>query len=169
MRLDTKPGEFVTFTGENGHPGENLDARMRLKIGEKYEVENMEVRGFSSSVKLFDVGWFNTVMFENFEAPSPVEVVCENPRPQHPVRGIVAVALRLNDLIISMPAPARHHDVAQAMAVAGIEPHAADQGFLDHRGIYLSRATARIVAGQHNQINRAQMEAGGDLFSEDLW
>lgn len=165
MRLDTKPGEFVTFTGENGYPGENLDARMRLKIGEKYEVENMEVGGFSSSVKLFDVGWFNTVMFENVEDA----LVKEDPRPQHPKRGIVAVALRLNDLIISMPAPARHHDVAQAMAAAGIEPHTADQGFLDHRGIYLSRITARIVAGQHNQINKAQMEAGGDLFSEDLW
>lgn len=167
MRLDTKPGEFVRFTGEGGYDMENADARLRLKIGDLYEVEQMTVGGWSSIVKLVDYGSFNTVMFDNVRKIEPPPA--ETARPRHMERGIVAAACRFDDLTLSMPAPARHGDILFALEAIGVDPVSVDQGFLDHRGVYLSRRTAKIVAGQHRQINRAQMEAGGDLFSEDLW
>jgi hypothetical protein len=87
--------------------------------------------------------------------------------------GIVAAACRSGDITISMPAPARHHDVLQAMHTAGFTSEQvaiATQGFLDHRGLFLSRRTAKIVASQWGQITRQRLEDGQpDLFSEDLW
>lgn len=87
------------------------------------------------------------------------------PKPQ---RGIVAAACQLNGLTFSMPAPARHHDILEAMHVAGIETGYEDQGFLDHRGIFLGRKAAMIVAYRWGQVTD-EFEDGGELFSEHLW
>lgn len=84
-------------------------------------------------------------------------------------RGIVAVACRLGDLTISMPSPARHGEVLWAMDAAGLTPALADQGFLDHRGLYLGRRTAKIVAAQFGQISVDCHNGHPELFSEDLW
>lgn len=84
-------------------------------------------------------------------------------------RGIVAAACRLNDMIISMPAPARHGEVLWAMDAAGLNPALADQGFLDHRGLYLGRETAKIVAAQWGQITMECHHGHPELFTEDLW
>lgn len=90
------------------------------------------------------------------------------PRPME--RGIVAVACRIGPLTISMPAPARHHDCLREIRALGLDPLGADQGFLDHRGLFLSRRVAGIVAAQHGQVTASYFHEGArDLFSEDLW
>jgi hypothetical protein len=85
-------------------------------------------------------------------------------------RGIVAAACRLGGLTISMPAPARHHDVLRELDGFGLDTVGADQGFLDHRGVFLSRHAARIMAFDFGQIDRERFETGpSELYSEDLW
>jgi hypothetical protein len=54
------------------------------------------------------------------------------------------------------------------MHVLGVEATQADQGFLDHRGVYVGRKAAMIVAYQHKQVTD-EFEEGGDLYSEHLW
>jgi hypothetical protein len=89
-----------------------------------------------------------------------------DPKPQ---RGIVAAACQINGLTFSMPAPARHHDVLQSMHVMGIVNGYEDQGFLDHRGVFVGRKAAMIVAMQFEQLAPGEFEDGGDLYSEHLW
>jgi len=88
---------------------------------------------------------------------------------QKPVRGIVAAACQLGGLTFSMPAPARHHDILQSMHVAGVKNGYEDQGFLDHRGVYVGRKAAMIVAMQWGQLEQGEFLDGGELFSEHLW
>jgi len=89
--------------------------------------------------------------------------------PKNP-RGIVSAACQLNGLTFSVPAPGRHHDVLEAMHVCGIgELGYADQGFLDHRGIYVGRKHAMIIAYRWGQLDEGEFEDGGELFSEHLW
>lgn len=83
-------------------------------------------------------------------------------------RGIVAAACQLDGLTFSLPAPARHHDVLQSMHVLGLPAIEANQGFLDHRGVYVGRKAAMIVAYQHKQVTD-EFEEGGELYSEHLW
>lgn len=84
-------------------------------------------------------------------------------------RGIVAAACQLNGLTFSMPAPARHHDVLQSMHVAGIQNGFEDQGFVDHRGVFVGRKAAMIVAYRFGQLKEGEFGDGGELFSEHLW
>ena len=68
MRLDTKPGEIVVFTGKGGYEIENTSARKRLSIGDEYEVEEVRVSSFVSFVSLKGQNFsYNTVLFENKE------------------------------------------------------------------------------------------------------
>lgn len=92
----------------------------------------------------------------------------DRPRP----RGIVAAALRIKDVTLSMPAPARHGDLFAALVGIGIDIHEVgeiDQGFLDHRGLYLSRTSAKIVANRFGQVSRESLERMPELYSEDVW
>jgi hypothetical protein len=84
-------------------------------------------------------------------------------------RGIVAAACQIGGLTFSMPAPARHHDVMQSMIMAGIPVGYRESGFLDHRGVYVGRKAAMIVAYQFGQLADGEFEAGSELFSEHLW
>jgi hypothetical protein len=84
-------------------------------------------------------------------------------------QGIVAAACRLGELTFTIPPPARHHDVLRAMMARGLPDYEADQGFLDHRGVYLNRKTAMITAVQCGQVERDISGAIPELFSEDLW
>jgi hypothetical protein len=90
-------------------------------------------------------------------------IVRKNPR------GIVASACQLEGLTFSLPAPARHHDVLQSMHVAGIACGYETQGFLDHRGVFVGRKAAMIIAHQWNQLIDGEFVDGEDLFSEHLW
>ena len=70
MKLDTKPGAQVRFLDEGGYSHERLAARRRMMPGQVYTVEGMQVDGWHSVVQLEGVvGWHNTVMFVNVEAP----------------------------------------------------------------------------------------------------
>jgi hypothetical protein len=86
-----------------------------------------------------------------------------------PGRGIVAAACQIDGLTFSMPAPARHYDVLQSMHFAGIVDKYAVQGFLDHRGVFVGRKAAMIVAMQFGQLAPGEFEDGRDLYSEHLW
>jgi hypothetical protein len=86
-----------------------------------------------------------------------------------PERGIVAAACQLNGLTFSIPAPARHHDVLWAMHAVGIRCGEETQGFLDHRGVFLGRKTAMIVAHNWDQVSSDEFNPDGELFSEHLW
>lgn len=88
------------------------------------------------------------------------------PKPQ---RGIVAAACQLDGLTFSMPAPARHGDVIFSMVSLGIKCGYETQGFLDHRGVFLGRKAAMIVAYTWGQLAEGEFEDGGELFSEHLW
>jgi hypothetical protein len=55
------------------------------------------------------------------------------------------------------------------MHVVGIQCALADQGFLDHRGVFVGRKAAMIVAYQWQQLKEGEFVDGGELFSEHLW
>lgn len=87
-----------------------------------------------------------------------------------PERGIVAAACQVDGLTFSMPAPARHGDVLWSMCAAGFECCGTEtQGFLDHRGVFVGRKAAMIVAQNWGQIDPSEFEDGGDLYSEHVW
>lgn len=73
---------------------------------------------------------------------------------------IISVALKRDELIYSLPKPARHHDVIKAMVEAGIAEtidSSFEQGFLTVKG-FMNRVEAAKFVGQSTK-----------LFSEDLW
>ena len=66
MRLDTRLGEKVSFTGEGGYPNQNESANALLTVGAEYEVVSVDVGNWESSVKIKGaVQSYNTVMFDN--------------------------------------------------------------------------------------------------------
>jgi len=86
---------------------------------------------------------------------------------------ILAAAIRLDGVIHTLPAPARHHDIIRFMAVdLGMPtPITGEQGFLaDYQGQarFANRIQAKAMASRSGQI----LEGKGllrELFSEDLW
>lgn len=92
---------------------------------------------------------------------------------------IVAAAIRINHAIISMPAPARHHDILrQISGLYGPDCRpfwtyeAETQGFITDAGVFLDRSEAYIHAHQCGQKlvgRRPDGYQGDHLFSEDLW
>lgn len=89
-------------------------------------------------------------------------------------RRIVAAAVRYGGVTVTLPAPARHHHILQAMHRqfgAGIThefgPKIEDQGFITDDGVYVERdmaAKIALLAGQVEKLN-----APPELYSEDLW
>lgn len=70
---------------------------------------------------------------------------------------------------VTAPPPARHAQLLHPIALDTVGPD--DQGFLTSAGRFVGRREAlRIVeeAGQQ-QIDHPSKNAGGQLFSEDLW
>jgi hypothetical protein len=98
---------------------------------------------------------------------------------------IVAAAIRINHAVISMAAPARHHDILRQ--IAGLydpadRPHwtygEEVQGFITDKGEFLNREDAfkhTVECGQGQARRDALRSAkpgiydGHELFSEDLW
>ena len=88
-------------------------------------------------------------------------------------RRVASVALRhpATGLLLSLPAPARHHDVIGAMRRAGAPVgtvSACDQGFLDQGASYLTREEAWERAASNGQV-RGTPATPGTLYSEDVW
>lgn len=87
---------------------------------------------------------------------------------------IVAAAIWKDGLTFTMEAPARHHDIAHAMAEKfGIHDNTGtEQGFLTNAGEFVRRKPALIIAERAGQLRRRQDPGsyqGPELFSEDLW
>ena len=82
---------------------------------------------------------------------------------------IVAAAIRLNNgLVLTLPKPARHIDIAIAIRVhcGGLSE---EHGFLSDTGHFMSRKVAMDYAQRCGQkLLKAPNERLG-LFTEDLW
>lgn len=78
-------------------------------------------------------------------------------------------AIRVEDVTWSLPRPARHHDVLQAMPRdVAIESHIDDQGFVTSEGRFVSRSEAAQIARARGQLIREPTPADM-LTSEDVW
>lgn len=94
---------------------------------------------------------------------------------------IVAAAIKINDLILTMPKPARHPDILRQIgrlyAPEDRPPRSFEQemqGFITDKGIFLNRRDAYLHAMQCGQGTPCRRRLphdydGDELFSEDLW
>jgi hypothetical protein len=82
---------------------------------------------------------------------------------------VVSAAIRFGDLIVSLPAPARHHNILHAMIALGsdfiVRPE--DQGFMLSDGTFAERKYAAWIARNAGQIVDPNWPPY--LHSEDLW
>ncbi len=86
---------------------------------------------------------------------------------------IIAAAVRLpNGKVVSLPPPARHHDVihyiCQADALDRL-PADCEQGFLLDDGRFARRVAALHIAFAAGQVLGGKLKGGRVLTSEDLW
>lgn len=90
-----------------------------------------------------------------------------------PKERIVAAAIQIEGVTLSLPKPARHGQVLHSAlnmhlpedVVAG-----ACQGFLTSRGRFVNRVQAKQIAHMAGQPQmRPESERTKDLYSEDLW
>lgn len=93
---------------------------------------------------------------------------------------IVAAAVKMGDLICTMPPPNRHHNIL--WAIDGVHPDRPDekkkfivspaakgeQGFIDDKGNFVGREIAAIHAAHYGQLKKSLI-APPNLYSEDLW
>ena len=92
---------------------------------------------------------------------------------------IVAAAIRIGEAVISLAAPARHHDILRQinrLYAPERRPfwtyEAETQWFITDAGVFLDRSEAYIHAHQCGQKlvgRRPDGYQGDHLFSEDLW
>jgi hypothetical protein len=79
-----------------------------------------------------------------------------------------AICMHKNQLVFSLPKPARHCNVMMAAANLGINVLGNnEQGFLTSTGRFVRRAPARVIAHRAGQIGETII--GGTFTSEDLW
>jgi hypothetical protein len=88
-------------------------------------------------------------------------------RQGRPDSRIAAAALVREGVILTMPPPARHHNLVSALNMLGVDPNDWGQGFIDSDGQFLDRFRARQVALRTGQVTKTRSPS--DLFSEDLW
>jgi hypothetical protein len=83
---------------------------------------------------------------------------------------IVAAAILRGSLVLSLPRPARHHDIIRSMTGyrIGFDPSLMIQGFLTDEGRFMDREMAATHAVIHGQIIRLGFQPD-KLFTEDLW
>lgn len=80
---------------------------------------------------------------------------------------IVAAAVRVNGaVVLSVPAPGRHHNIINAEFFPSEEAYV--EGFLTSAGTFVDRENALELAIKAGQFN-APTEGKRELFSEDLW
>lgn len=83
---------------------------------------------------------------------------------------IIAAAIRVNGLTVSLPPPARHHTILKLLdethrKFANAKP--SDQGFVADDGSFVGREDAKRVAIAAGQMK--VLTPHKELFSEDLW
>ena len=85
---------------------------------------------------------------------------------------IVAAAILYDEVIYTLPPPARHYDICRMMVeVHGLNADSGcqrEQGFLLSNGKYCRRKPAVQIAEEAGQIINKTSPADR-LFSEDLW
>lgn len=75
-------------------------------------------------------------------------------------------------LTVTALPPARHGSLMHpAIELLGHDPGPAHQGFITSAGRYVDRYEALqiVIAADQPQIDHPSRNAGGQLFSEDLW
>ena len=85
---------------------------------------------------------------------------------------IVAVAIKVDKDVYSLPAPARHQDVYDLICEKDVsllqKPHYHCEGFLTSENRFVNRYDAAQIARRAKQIkNPNYIES--HLYSEDLW
>lgn len=70
--------------------------------------------------------------------------------------------------IVSLPAPARHHDILARISGYQPEPGMVDQGFLTDRNRFVDRRTAMTIARRAGQLV-CEPTIPDTLYSEDVW
>jgi hypothetical protein len=79
----------------------------------------------------------------------------------------VAIKSEVDGTIISIPRPARHHDVIRLMVQLKYpRPIKGEQGFLTNAGEFVNRIEAKDIAFSSGQITSS---IAFTLTSEDLW
>ena len=88
--------------------------------------------------------------------------------PDLPPRRIVAVAIRFEGVLYSMPRPRRHHHIIRFIhEKTGANSIRGEQGFLLEDGRFVDRYEAAGIALKNGQVT--QLQAPPQLYSEDLW
>lgn len=86
---------------------------------------------------------------------------------------VVAVAIRFQGKVYSLPAPNRHRDlvshIIQTTSVRNVDVHPDDEGFLDENGRYLNRRQALLNAELNNQIIPEKSILLNELYSDNIW
>lgn len=84
---------------------------------------------------------------------------------------IVAAAIKLGSVTLTMPPPARHGAIFRAFGEAVREPFPefGEQGFITTSGRFVGRTEAYRIAGRAEQFLPGSVQRGDELFSEDLW
>ena len=86
---------------------------------------------------------------------------------------IVAAALCIDGITLSMPPPARHHHLIQHVTIHWFKEDVRrtvvpdQQGFLTNTGRFVMRREAARIAIEAGQITDTKYYGG--LYSEDLW
>ncbi len=85
---------------------------------------------------------------------------------------IVSAAIKINNLILSLPKPARHHNIIHEYNSYDLNPSLeSEEGFLTDDGDFLRRVSAMRHVLIHDQLMIRGKDGyrGQELFSEDLW
>lgn len=88
------------------------------------------------------------------------------------IETIVAASVRAFNVILSVPAPGRHHHVLNNFSIAAEKNMAThsgpeDQGFLTSTGRFVDRIEGAEIALKSGQIK--ELSWPPYLYSEDLW
>jgi hypothetical protein len=88
---------------------------------------------------------------------------------------ILASAMKYHGVVVSLPSPARHHNIIHMLAAAYPRdwPIQGEQGFVTNTLRFVDRTEARKIAEEANQLiprdDSGAVAPGDRLFSEDLW
>jgi hypothetical protein len=88
---------------------------------------------------------------------------------------IFASAMKYHGVVVSLPSPARHHNIIHMLAAAYPRdwPIQGVQGFVTNTLRFVNRTEARKIAEAANQLiprdDSGSVAPGDRLFSEDLW
>lgn len=91
---------------------------------------------------------------------------------QQRLRVVSAAMLMPHGLVLSVPAPGRHHNIIHALHALGVKPTGGEQGFLLSDGQFVRRKPAVRIAEEARQLLERAPTAGSwahGLFSEDVW